>query len=759
MNRWQSIQTRLIASFVAVVLLSLSGITLMQVLSGSRAAQEEINRQLTTVVTFKARIIREWINTLKAELGTVLVGETTLGDVQEFLKAGNQATTAERGELRADLLGAVSRSRYYYELFLLDAQGTVILSTMRAHEGRSYAGEAFFETAERVPVIGRPFYSADESDTVLFVAYPILGGGRKPIGVLAGRARYDPLEQIFLDNTGTREHADTFLLDQAGVTIAGSNPARLGKSVQELAEPLTKAPESGATVFSYINQSDVPITGAVERIHDLNGVLLVEQVSQEVARTWATSLAVNLSVTLSSVIVALFLALLSTHSIANPLTDLVDISTRITRSAGEAAWEPDFNVEAAGGPLVAEAHELEFRAQDWQNEIGELAYAFNAMTRRLSGLIAGLEARVDDRTRALEQHSRYLEASADVSRASTLILDPERLLPEAVELIRDRFDLYYVGLFINDADSGWTILRAGTGAAGEAMLSRKHRLRIEATSMIGWTIVNDRARIAQEAGADQVRVVNPELPETRSEAALPLHTRGQVIGALTVQSSRPNAFDPAALQVLQTMADQLAIAIDNALLFSRSEEILEAERRAYALRSAAEWKHWRQSAVDPMSRAALSLQRNFDGQVSQLESWTSEMEQAYHSNNTVIQGERMAVPIQVRGQVIGIIRADAPLAAAGRLKPGTAWNGETVTFLKGIADQLGLALDSARLYAETRKRSEQDRLVDDLTERMRATLDIQTVLETAAQEMRAALGLAEVEVRLGEPKRNGANKV
>jgi len=305
----------------------------MQVLSGSRAAQEEINRQLTTVVTFKARIIREWTHTLKAELGNVLVGETTLADVRNVLHEANQASEAERRALRIDLLGAVSRSQYYYELFLIDPQGKVVLSTMRAHEGRSYAGEAFFESAGRVPAIGRPFYSADESDTVLFVAHPIVGGDRQPIGVLAGRARYDPLEQIFLDNTGTRERADTYLLDRAGVAIAGSNPARLGKRVAELSAALASAPTSGVTVFNYTNPSGVPITGAVERIADLNGVLLVEQVSLEVARTRAASLAVNLSVTLSSILVALFLALLTTHSIANPITDLVEISTEITYSA------------------------------------------------------------------------------------------------------------------------------------------------------------------------------------------------------------------------------------------------------------------------------------------------------------------------------------------------------------------------------------------------------------------------------------------
>lgn len=180
----------------------------------------------------------------------------------------------------------------------------------------------------------------------------------------------------------------------------------------------------------------------------------------------------------------------------------------------------------------------------------------------------------DESTRLAEQ-MRYralqLQTAAAVSSAASSILDPDTLLPQMVELIRDRFDLYYVGLFLVSEDGRHAVLRAGTGEAGRKMLEAAHRLEVGGQSMIGWCVANGRARIALDVGQEAVRFDNPFLPETRSEIALPLISRGQVIGAMTIQSTRPAAFDQEDVTVLQTMADQLATAIENARLFQERE--------------------------------------------------------------------------------------------------------------------------------------------------------------------------------------------
>lgn len=182
---------------------------------------------------------------------------------------------------------------------------------------------------------------------------------------------------------------------------------------------------------------------------------------------------------------------------------------------------------------------------------------------------------MDNKSTNLAEQMRYralqLQTAAAVSSAVSSILDPDVLLPQMVELIRDRFNLYYVGLFLVSEDGRHAILQAGTGEAGRRMIEAGHRLEVGGQSMIGWCVANGQARIALDVGQEAVRFDNPFLPETRSEIALPLISRGRVIGAMTIQSGQPAAFDQEDITVLQTMADQLANAIENARLFQERE--------------------------------------------------------------------------------------------------------------------------------------------------------------------------------------------
>jgi PAS domain S-box-containing protein len=172
---------------------------------------------------------------------------------------------------------------------------------------------------------------------------------------------------------------------------------------------------------------------------------------------------------------------------------------------------------------------------------------------------------------ALERRALQLQTAAEVSHAASSILDPDDMIRQVVNLVRERFDLYYAGLFLVDQADEWAVLRAGTGEAGRQMLARGHRLEIGGGSMIGWCIANKQARIALDVGEEAVRFENPFLPETRSELALPLVSRGEAIGALTIQSTEEAAFSDEDVAVLQTMADQLANAIANVRLFEQTQ--------------------------------------------------------------------------------------------------------------------------------------------------------------------------------------------
>lgn len=170
-----------------------------------------------------------------------------------------------------------------------------------------------------------------------------------------------------------------------------------------------------------------------------------------------------------------------------------------------------------------------------------------------------------------------MQTAAEVAAATTGILDLDALLQQSVALIKDRFELYYVGLFLVEEESA--VLKAGTGAPGEAQIAARHRLQVGGQSLIGGATKDGQPRITHDVTSDPEWLPNPHLPETRSELALPLRVRGTTIGALTVQSNTPDVFSDDLIGALQIMGDQLAVAIQNAQLLARAES--RAQQQAY----------------------------------------------------------------------------------------------------------------------------------------------------------------------------------
>jgi GAF domain-containing protein len=235
------------------------------------------------------------------------------------------------------------------------------------------------------------------------------------------------------------------------------------------------------------------------------------------------------------------------------------------------------------------------------------------------------------------------------------------------------------------------------------------------------------------------------LPDTRSEVALPLRSRGQVLGALTVQSDQPSAFDEQTVAVLQIMVDQVAVAVDNAHLFAESEAALEAARRAYGelswqawgdmLRTRPGWGYrYARQSVTPAEGELWPemLQAEQTGQIVQ----SSQLTEGGSSD-----GSTLAIPLQVRGQVVGVL-------GFRKGEDSAVWPASEVALLETLAEQLGQALESARLYQDTQRREVRERTVGRIAGRVRETLDIDMVLQAAVREISAALDVTDVEVRV-----------
>lgn len=339
-----------------------------------------------------------------------------------------------------------------------------------------------------------------------------------------------------------------------------------------------------------------------------------------------------------------------------------------------------------------------------------------------------LEKRVEERTAEIASKTIQLEAASSVARKIAEIRDLQSLLDNVTRSIADQFGFYHVGLFLLDDKKQFAILQAASSEGGRKMLQLGHRLGVGQTGIVGYVTGRGRPRVALDTGADAVFFDNPHLPLTHSEMALPLIVRGNVIGALDIQSEKGNAFSDDDVEIMQTVADQLAIAIENARLFSETEtvisqfEVLTAlqTRDAWAgyLRRRAPGYQYTTLGVRPLSAAVPAAGEN---------------------------SHELRVPITLRGQEIGAIRLR-------RKETAPAWSQRERELAAEISAQVALALDTSRLLEETQKNAARDQMIAGVSNRIRQTLDMETVLQTAANELRNAFGLMEAEVRLDPAK-------
>ena len=403
-----------------------------------------------------------------------------------------------------------------------------------------------------------------------------------------------------------------------------------------------------------------------------------------------------------------------------------------------------------------------------------------------------LEETVAERTRDLEQRAVQLATASEVGRAAASILDLADISRQVVDLVRDRFVLYYAGLFLLDDTGSHAVLEAGSGEAGRTMKLQGHSLEVGGLSMVGAACARREARIALDVGEESARFDNPLLPETRSEMALPLVVGDRVLGALDVQSTEPDAFSEEDVAVLQLVADQVAVAVDNARKFSEEGEVLEATsplfRVSRRLASAVTTDDIVQAMLDSIAEteadgcAVVRLSLSPGGGVQSLSvlgSWDRRGESQFQTGmpfparawpmspervanfwtiEDVVQQDELAddlrqflsrsggrsfvnVPLRTAGRTIGFVYVYR--YQAGMFSP------VTIRLYETLVDQAAVALEGARLLDEAQHRAAREQTLSRVSARMRETLDTDTVLRTAVTEIAGALGLAALDLRLG----------
>ena len=347
--------------------------------------------------------------------------------------------------------------------------------------------------------------------------------------------------------------------------------------------------------------------------------------------------------------------------------------------------------------------------------------------KKSQGLTEDIKEKTDqlqEQTETLTRRSQALEISAHISRSLTSILDPEQLLYQAAKQMQEEFGLLHVGIFLVNQSGTEVDLQTSSGGGGKTVPAHGFHIPLEG-GLIGWIISHAQPRAVLEGEDDPKFSLRVKLPDARSYAALPLRARARVLGAITVQSQQPLTFGPDTLAILQLVTDQIASLLDNAQLFVERETALESERQAYRELTRTAWKDFLRD------RPNIGYRRDRDG-ITHLEHTVTKQEADSDAATYTI-------PIRVRGETLGSINAQKSSGAG-------PWTSAETGFLETLSDRLESTLDTARLYEETQRRATEEQLISETTSRIRETLDIETVLQTAAIEMREALGLDEAEV-------------
>ena len=462
------------------------------------------------------------------------------------------------------------------------------------------------------------------------------------------------------------------------------------------------------------------------------------------------------------------------YSIAHPLERITEVASAL------AAGQLDRRVDV-----------------EWVDEFGRLGDAFNEMADQIQASHAELEQRVLERTRAFQRQARQLRVSAVVGRAATSILDVDELLRTTVNLIRSEFNLYFAAIFLLDEAGEWMVLREAPGEVGQQLRAEGFRLALDDHSMVGWTAAHHQSRIALDVGEDATHFANSLLPDTRSEMTLPLVVGERLLGVLDVQSTKEAAFDDEDVQTLRIMADQIAVAIDNARKFSDEAMLVEATSPLYRvsrrlttattveevaeaivtsvaesgadgcqvalietpggdtperLRFVNTWRRDGESSIPPGSRLPLSAASVPLEKVWELWSVPDIVQVPWLSPQQIAFFERAGVkavtniPLVVGKRQLGFV-------TVYRTTPGPFSAGAQRLY-QVLSDQAAVALERARLAEESQVRTRRLAALYTFSRALAASLDVDMVIRTTLQAISDILAFEYATISLVDAPRN-----
>jgi GAF domain-containing protein len=375
--------------------------------------------------------------------------------------------------------------------------------------------------------------------------------------------------------------------------------------------------------------------------------------------------------------------------------------------------------------------------------------------RELENIKTNLEQRIEERALELEKANHQVKERAvrfqiisEISHeiSSNVDQQPKELLDRITRLISEKLGFYHVSIFLLDENREFAVLRAANSQGGQHMLERRHQLKVGGTGIVGYVSQSGRPRIALDTGSDAVFFNNPDLPGTRSEIALPLMYGIKVIGVLDVQSILPSAFKDEDVNLLSTLANQIGIVVNTAMINERAGSGFSSQK----VKTHGEQLNHKQKPG--------GYSFNTDGTISTA-SWVENplLEQALATGEIITQDQpskgnpsTLAVPVKFRDQVIGIIHVEA--AEVSR-----KWTDDEITVVQSISERAAFALENARLFEETSRRAKQEETIARITSQIGASTDFDRILQTTVEELGRTLGSTRTFIQLSTSSENENN--
>ena len=377
------------------------------------------------------------------------------------------------------------------------------------------------------------------------------------------------------------------------------------------------------------------------------------------------------------------------------------------------------------------------------------------INRELEDVKESLEQRIDLRTAELEKANQQVQERAarfqvisEISQEISANVDqkPKELLNLITRSISEKLGFYHIGIFLLDKNREFAVLRAANSQGGQYMVERHHQLKVGGTGIVGYVAQAARPRIALDTGTDAVFFNNPDLPKTRSEIALPLKYGSKVIGVLDVQSTQQSAFKDEDANLLSTLANQIAIVINNIIIAEQGDSGFAAQQFFQANKQ--QRKQGTESGFSYLSDGTIATARQLNDPAT---------EQALASGETVVLAQpsrnippTLAIPVKFRDQVIGIIHVQAT-------EKNRRWTEDEVAMVQSISDRAALALENARLFEETVRRADQEETIAKVTTQIGASTDFKHILQTTIQELGQVLGVSRSFIQMG-PLNNDENQ-